>query len=325
MKKILFVLVSLLILDGGVMGASIPQGAPYWVKPGAFLEYKAQSYHPVGGGFYVDRNGTLIGISGPNVTVLFRITEVKKNNARVHVSITVTTKNSTFPVIVTYPNNATVHPFWSNGSVINITRTPNNITKVFLRSLIVGGDYLINLTNGWVYDFSGKAYGHTVLWNGFKENETFAIYKGKKVRIREVKVINATMNTYYSAFQKPNVIVHSEPVLVGNGRTFFDSFYNPGYDVCISFMMDPIPDFNAVGVYGFMWSDDMAASINEKLMKGQQGVPNVVWAPGVMLANASLGEPAETKASPPTGSGMKYIPLLALAVVAGAVLMWYRR
>ena len=298
-------------------------GAPYWVKPGALLEYKAQSYHPFGGGFIVLANGTGVAISGPNVTVLFRITKVTGGFARVNVSISVS-GSSKYPVYVIYPSNATFQPFWSNGSLFNMTTTPNNLTKVLVRSLTVGGEYAINLTSGWVYDLRGKPYGHTVLWDGFKPNETFALYNGKKVGITEVRVINATIKSYYSTFPKPNIIVHSEHVVSAGTVTFFDAFYSPEYDVCISFIMDPVPDLNAIGVYGFEWTDDMASSINEELLKKHGDIVDGIWAQGVILANASLGTPVETHVSPPGSSGLICLPVLSSMAIVGVLLLEYK-
>ncbi len=312
--------ISASVVLSGVGAVNYPhQNAPYWVKPGTFLEYKAQSYHPFGGGFIFVVNNTKVGISGPNVSVVFRIVRVSDGFARVNVSISVY-GNSQFPVYVIYPSNATFKPFWSSVNVFNVTTTPNNITKVLLGSVTVSGQYRINLTSGGVYDLHGRPYGHTVLWDGFEPNETFAVYKGKAVRITEVRILNVTLKTYYSTFPKPNILVHGQHVKSAGAITFFDAFYNPAYDLCLSFIMGPIPDFNSIGVYGFLWTDDKAASIDEKLLGGHGGVVDGIWPVGVILSGANLGASNPTKLHPPGSSGLRYLPPLSLAVVGVVVL-----
>jgi len=302
---------------------SMGRGAPYWLKPGTFLEYRAQSYHPFGGGFILVVNNTKVGISGPNVSVLFRIVSVSDGLARVNASISVY-GNSRFPVYVIYPGNATFKPFWSNASIFNVTMTPNNVTKVLLSSVTVGGQYLINLTSGWVYDLQGRPYGHTVLWDGFKPNETFAIYNGKPVRITALKVLNVTVKTYYSTFPKPNIVVHGQHVKSAGAITFFDAYYNPAYDLCLSFIMGPIPDFNAIGVYGFLWTDDKAASIDKKLLEKHGGVVDGIWVPGVILANASLNSGSRVRVIPPGTSRLRFLPAVSLIAVVGVLILRYR-
>ncbi|WP_297068818.1 hypothetical protein [Thermococcus sp.] len=324
-RKVCFVFMVVFVLllsNTTAMAYPASHNAPYWVKPGTFLEYKAQSYHPFGGGFIFVVNNTKVGISGPNVSVVFRIVRVSDGLARVNVSISVY-GSSQFPVYVIYPSNATFKPFWSNASIFNVTTIPNNITKVLLGSVTVGGQYMINLTSGWVYDLHGRPYGHTVLWDGFKPNETFAIYNGKPVRITEVRVLNVTVKTYYSTFPKPNILVHGQHVKSAGAITFFDAFYNPAYDLCLSFIMGPIPDFNSIGVYGFLWTDDKAASIDEKLLGEHGGVVDGIWVQGVILANSSLSPGSKTKVTPPSTSELYILPVALFVVVAGVLLLKY--
>ena len=343
-------LISALVVLNGMGAVNYPhQNTPYWVRPGTYLEYRAQSYHhPYSGGFYLLVNGTRVGITGSNITILFRVTSVARGVARVRVSFSINGNNNS-PVRVLYPDNATFRPFWSNGSLLNTTRLPNNITEVLvrnftpnikyinatlfnttklpgnitralLRNITITGEYMINLTSGWVYDMSGKPYGHTVLWDGFRSNETFALYNGEKVRIKEVRIANVSFSSYYSVFPKPNLIVKSDRVvgLSGSPR-LFEAVYSPGYDVCISFIMDPIPDFNAVGVYDFLWTDEVASSKDMKLTEGREGLVNGVWPIGVILSKANLKSSNPTKVYPPGSSGLRYLPLLSLAGIGVVV------
>ncbi len=343
--------ISASVVLSGVGAVNYPhQNAPYWVRPGAYLEYRAQSYHhPYSGAFYLLVNGTRVGISGSNITILFRVTSVARGFARVMVSFSIN-GNKKFPVQILYPDNGTFQSFWQNASFLNTTRLqdnitrvlvlnltptvkylnaslfnttklPGNITRALLRNITLTGEYLINLTSGWVYDPSGKPYGHTVLWDSFRPNETFALYNGQRVRIKEVRIANVSFNSYYSVFPKPNLIVKSER-LVGLSGTprFFEAVYSPGYDVCISFIMDPIPDFNAVGVYDFAWTDEVASSRNMELTRGRGGLVNGIWPVGVILSEANLGGSNPTKLHPPGSSGLRYLPPLSLAVVGVVVL-----
>ncbi|WP_297495929.1 hypothetical protein [Thermococcus sp.] len=318
-----FLVVSILLFGSTpILASPASHNAPYWVKSGTFLEYRAQSYHPFGGGFIFVVNNTKVGISGPNVSVVFKIVSVSDGLARVNVSISVF-GNSQFPVYVIYPSNATFKPFWSSINVFNVTTISNNATRVLLSSVTVSGQYMINLTSGWVYDLHGKPYGHTVLWDGFKPNETFAVYNGKPVKITEVKVLNVTVKTYYSTFPKPNIIVHGQHVKSTGAITFFDAFYNPSYDLCLSFTMGPIPDFNAIGVYGFLWTDDKAASIDEKLLREHDGIVDGIWVQGVILANSSVSSGSKTKVTPPGTSELYILSAVLLGVVAGVLLLRY--
>jgi len=314
--------ISALVVLNGVGAVNYPhQNTPYWVRPGTYLEYKAQSYHhPYSGGFYLLANGTRFGITGSNITILFRVISVARGFARVRVSFSINGNNNS-PVRILYPNNATFQSFWQNASLLNTTKLQGNITRALLRNITITGEYLINLTSGWVYDMSGKPYGHTVLWDGFKPDETFALYNGEEVRIKEVKIANVSFSSYYSVFPKPNLVVKSDQLvgLSGSPR-FFEAVYSPGYDVCISFLMGPIPDFNAVGVYDFLWTDEVASSKDMKLTGGRGGLVNGVWPVGVILSEANLGSSNPTKVRPPGSSGLRYLPLLSLAVVGVVVL-----
>ncbi|WP_456423101.1 hypothetical protein [Thermococcus sp.] len=323
----LFIFLSLFALIFVPGTASLPRtSVPYWFHPGSFVEYKAVSYHRVGGGFIFNASGVPVAVTGPNITVVFKVLNVTGDIARLRVILSVSTSNVTFaPVTVLYPANGTFKPFWNESDVINITKMSNNITKVILNSLTVVGEYEIKLRNGWVYDLHGNPYGHTVLWDGFTKNETFAFYHGARVVITQVKIINATLNTYYSSFPKPNVLVHSTHVVTPDGQTsFFDAFYSPGYRICLSFIMDPIPDFNAVGIYGFMWTDDKALAIDEKLMKNGK-IVNGVWPQGVILANATLGESTTPVVSPPKTSEFLYLLPIAVGVVVFVGVLTHRR
>ncbi|GAB6135820.1 hypothetical protein [Thermococcus prieurii] len=310
-----FFLLVFLVTSSVLAAGTTGPGVPYWVRPGATLEYRAFSTHPAGGGFIFNVSGAPVAVTGPNVTVVFRVLDVKNGLALMHVSITVTTGNVSFaPVLVIYPSNSTVRPFWNESSIVAV-KALNNYTKVVLSSLRVDGRYRINLTTGWVYDLKGRSYGHTVLWDGFRPNETFAFYHGKRVKVAAVKIANVSMRTYYGTFPKPNVVVHSGRVVTPVTVSSFDAVYSPEYDVCISFMTDPIPDFNAIGVYGFMWTDDKAAKIDTELSEKHGGMVNGMWAWGVILSNATLGRGHSVAVTPPGNSRLRYLAVFLLIVV----------
>ncbi|AHL21787.1 hypothetical protein [Thermococcus nautili] len=326
-RFLLFIFVSILALIFVPSTASLSEtSAPYWFHQGSFVEYKAVSYHRNGGGFVFNASGVPVSVTGPNITVIFKVLNVTGDIARVKVILSVSTGNVTFaPVTVFYPANGTFKPFWNASDVINVTRMSNNLTRVVLKSLTVGGEYEIKLSAGWVYDLHGNPYGHTVLWDGFTKNETFALYYGKRVVITEVKIINATLNTYYSSFPKPNLLVHSTRVVAPDGQiSFFDAFYSPGYRICLSFIMDPIPDFHAVGIYGFMWTDDRALAIDKKLNLNYK-IVNGVWPQGVILANVTLGESTTPVVSPPEPSKARYLLPIAVGIAVVAGVVTYRR
>ncbi|WP_457752009.1 hypothetical protein [Thermococcus sp.] len=308
MRKAGVVLALFLVLSFVAMH---PVGAyPGWVKEGAYLKYRASGYYPEIEVDYM-HGGRLFVIMGSSVQVSFRILKVENGKALVRATVYMNGTEDE-PVQVQYPISSGVKGFWNENSIIRTENyTDYGYTEVNLLNLTISGEYYIDLNRGWVYGPNGEAYGHTVLWNGLKVNDTFAIYNGSDVRISGVEMANVSMKTYYGLFDAPNIILRASPVNVPHGKAVFHGIYNERSDVCISFVGFPVPDLEAIGIKGFLAFDRNAIVKDEDMTSEKLGYVNGMWAWGVVLSETNV-----FKISPEGGSSY-----WAYGIVGGVIFL----
>jgi len=274
-----------------------PVGAyPGWVKKGTFLEYRASTYYTEVTVGYND-SGTVVYILGSNITVTFRILNVMDDKALVNVTLYFK-GSSDEPVQVEFPANSSIKPFWKQAEVIKEVDN-NGVYTFYLKSLEISGKYYIDVNTGWVYDVAGRKYGHTVLWDDLRPNDTFAVYNGMEIPVSRVDKLNISMRTYYASFNGPNVVIHGSPVKVRGGVEIFDGVYNVNHNLCLSFEMFPIPDLETVGIESFWAVDRKSFNTDINMTKGTKDYVNGMWAWGMVLADTNaVGGPSHSEESP---------------------------
>ena len=291
-----------------------PVGAyPGWVKQGAYLKYRASGYYPEIEVDYM-HGGRLFVIMGSSVQVSFRVLKVENGKAFVRATVYMNGTEDE-PVQVQYPISSGVKGFWNENSVIRTENyTDYGYTEVDLLNLTISGEYYIDLNRGWVYGPNGEAYGHTVLWDDLKVNDTFAIYNGRDVRISGVEMANVSMKTYYGLFDAPNIILRASPVNVPHGKAVFHGIYNERSHVCISFLGFPVPDLEAIGIKGFLAFDRNAMVKDENMTSEKPGYVNGMWAWGIVLADTNAVDG-------PSRSGESPLGLWEYGVICGAIVI----
>ena len=229
MRKALPTLMAMLVLIGGLHSAL---AAPYWVKPGVYIEYIAKRYDPyfplVTGArpeqihtaeIFIKINGTIFRISASNDTrVIFKFLSVQKGYLTVETRIEM--KNVT--IVSMGLKNSTFPEFWDRNEVISTSIEPSHDAgfldcqwlKVKLGHLTLSEKYLIRLSDGAVFDMEGRYYGHTALWVDPSRlpgpNETFFKSGSVVSKVYNVSPMDRKMMTYFREFGPP---------LIGISRT----------------------------------------------------------------------------------------------------------
>jgi len=294
------------LLLGGVLSLFSPvQAAPYWVKPGVYIEYVVTRYDP-----YIQyqasagtspelvrtafltylHNGNLYRIYAYNDThIRFRILDEKDGYLTVGVCIEM--KNVTVKVSV--PKGKNLSPIWERSEVIKVEalHTPMSSEvreyEVHLRSLSILGVYRIRESDGGVFSVNGTYYGHTFLWigpdNPPKENETFVVLPTLNwtMKVKKVSSVDEAKKTYYGEFGPPvSTLSLVGPPLVINGVVEFttETWGFIRYDPATGMVLSPTtlsvlisPDLSAVGI-------PFAAFTDERVAYDYEVNRNYVWA-----------------------------------------------
>ncbi|NJF25496.1 hypothetical protein [Thermococcus sp. Bubb.Bath] len=310
--------------------------SPYWLKPGAYVEYYANSTpsrpNVFGGGIYYHWDDCLANFGFQRIRVVFNVTDVSNNWALINVTVILYGDPSLrwpFSDVDAYYRATCSPPF----TPINTTPySRNNISLVdadYGKNLTIKGAYRINLNTGTVYSLDGKPYGHTFLFGLYPvTNMTYiTTLNGTRLRFEGVDILNSTTYvTYYRNFTGPNVMMVSEPVNITDpsgakafGRTMV--LFNPGEDVSPGFF-GVIPDLEAsVEIYALTVADNMDNTLKPQFSHGKLVK---AAAPGVILYRFSYPKEEsrpniQASASPPA-SRTWLLALLALLVLALAFL-----
>jgi len=183
-----------------------------------------------------------------NVTVTFRILNVSGDLARVELNVLGTR------AVVKSPEG--VEPFWD---VDDVVASDRGLT--YLKELSLGCLYLVNLSDGSVYDTEGGYYGRTLLWYQPDLEEGDYLFRspgGLDVTVMRVETLNETVLTFYRPFKPPVVMVLTGPFSVklsdfeAGGRAMV--FYDPATGFLLSFMGVVWADFQACGFLTLMGS-----------------------------------------------------------------------
>ncbi|AJC72839.1 hypothetical protein X802_10750 [Thermococcus guaymasensis DSM 11113] len=181
-KAIPSMLVTMFILIGSFHSAL---AAPYWVKPGVYIEYIAERYDPyiqyLNGKGYVSNiskatsvifyecNGTVFRILTLNDTkIRFRVLEISNNWATIGVRIEL----NNVSILTLVKKNTTPPRLWDVGTSEVIIEPPHDQSipedivwyKIFTKRAVITGVYKLQLNDSAVFDLNGKFYGHTGLW-----------------------------------------------------------------------------------------------------------------------------------------------------------------
>ncbi|CAI1493393.1 MULTISPECIES: hypothetical protein [Thermococcus] len=228
-KAIPSMLVTMFILIGSFHSAL---AAPYWVRPGVYIEYIAKRYDPyfplvVGARpeqihtaeIFIKINGTIFEVYANNDTrVIFKFLSVQ--NGYLTVETRIEMENVT--IVSMGLKNSTFPEFWDRNEVISTSIEPSHDAgfldcqwlKVKLGHLTLSGKYLIRLSDGAVFDMEGRYYGHTALWVDPsrlpESNETFFKFGSVVSKVYNVSPIDQKMMTYFREFGPP---------LIGISRT----------------------------------------------------------------------------------------------------------
>ncbi|NJE48175.1 hypothetical protein [Thermococcus sp. 9N3] len=174
-------MIFLLILTG----MEAVTAAPYWVKPGVYIEYIAERYDPYiqylnGKGYvsniskatsviFYEYNGTVFRILTLNDTkIRFRVLEISNNLATIGVRIEL----NNVSILTLVKKNTTPPKFWDVGTSDVIIEPPHDPSipedmvwyKIFTKRAVITGVYKLRLNDSAVFDLNGKFYGHTGLW-----------------------------------------------------------------------------------------------------------------------------------------------------------------
>ncbi|WP_457750473.1 hypothetical protein [Thermococcus sp.] len=271
----------------------ISTAAPYWVKPGVYIEYTATRYDPyiesqVSQGIRPElvttasilyfRNGAIYWVDCHNdTTIKFKILEEKEGYLTVGVRIDM----SNVTVKVSVPSGENLSPIWEQNEVIKVETIPipgNSGTreyKVYLRSLRIEGVYRIRESDGAVFSLNGTYYGHTFLWidpNSIpRENETFVVFPTLNwtMKVEKVSVRDKPTKTYYGKFGPPVATLSLlGPPLVMKGIVEFTTQtpeslrYDPSTGMVISPTTMSIlisPDLAAIGIPFASFTDERVA------------------------------------------------------------------
>ncbi len=222
-KAIPSMLVTMFILIGSLHSAL---AAPYWVKPGVYIEYIAKRYDPyfplVTGArpeqihtaeIFLEVNGTLFKISAHNDT---RVRFEFLNEERGYLTVRATIEMTNVTLQSTFLNNISKYPvFWNPEDVISEELIPNPDygfldcvwLRVQLNKLNIFGIYQIRVRDGAVFDRNGNYYGHTFLWiepgDPPMTNETFSIRGNVTNTVWKTGNLNRPLMTYYGKFGPP--------------------------------------------------------------------------------------------------------------------------
>ncbi|WP_297435537.1 hypothetical protein [Thermococcus sp.] len=283
-------LVAMFILIGGFHSAL---AAPYWVKPGVYIEYIAQKYDPyiqyrVSHGDKPDwittslmiynYSGVLYVIKTYNDTVIrFNLSDENNGYIISHVQIELT--NVT--VMTVLPKG--VHPpaFWKEVDVLS-AKTEKSHDPDFkdwtwymfkLREVTITGSYLIREADMQVVK-NGKAYGHTMLFDNplhpIEKGSTFSKYPFRTV-IGRVAVDNKNSKkwkniTYYPplktvvterySFNLTQPFGKGYPIEIVQMATLIYTF--DASDGKLIFTPNGGPDLWAVGILDASFTDEYA-------------------------------------------------------------------
>ncbi|MFA4646801.1 hypothetical protein P8X24_06010 [Pyrococcus kukulkanii] len=347
-KHIFGVFLFLLIL----FSAKTVLASPYWLKEGVYMTYIARASEPITpedllNASKTSKNGVLsivynysnipfvINIYG-NGSVNFTIVSIDRGFARVRLTI-----SGNYAIVRYYylkNQKPGFDPFWDEDAVIDVREGPALLssnyymTEIVLKSIILEGEYLIELNTGDVYDLKGNYYGKTILWNDptnpLEKNETLCFdSKGRPVRIADVMTSNTSILTYYKTFMPPAVLVKTTfgvekvpPDLEAVGRNLM--IYDGSSGILLSMLAFHIPDAKAAGFPMLFGFDEYMHKLSWESKKEGTMVSG-----GLVLydTNANFIQPKKNTYSPST-SPLAYAYLVGIiAVVLLALRFFVRR
>ncbi len=331
------------------------QAAPYWVKPGVYIEYAAHRYDPyfplVTGAspdmintamLIYSVNGTLFRIEAHNDTrIRFEFLGVEEGSLRVRGIIEM--ENVT---VTSIGLNSTEFPkFWDGGDVISEKLEKSHDVGfldcvwlvVNLRKLTLVGEYRIRLNDSAVLGMDGAYYGHTFLWvdtsNPPKTGTIFSEAGTFEIAFYTLRSINRSMMTYYGQFGPPLValstnftrgdISFAQRIDSRRKYTLMDiSLHGPGpsliYDPSTGLAVYP----NSIGMAPY--ADFMAIGIlwaefvDEKAAYRMMAEKDDSWGYGLVLydTNADFGATEEAQfPRPEAPSEYAYYASLGLLVL----------
>ncbi|NJE31269.1 hypothetical protein E3E38_09475 [Thermococcus sp. 18S1] len=170
-------LVAVFVLIGGLHSAL---AAPYWAKPGVYVEYAALTYEPyvqykeslgvkerpMTMILFYNHSGALFNIHATgDVFLAFRIDS--DNGTHLEVAFRLTAHNVTVDVIL--ENGTDLPAFWDESEVVSFSTRRAGWSgvveyKIAMKSLEITGSYHIRKRDGAVIGLDGRTYGHTFLW-----------------------------------------------------------------------------------------------------------------------------------------------------------------
>ncbi|WP_456423105.1 hypothetical protein [Thermococcus sp.] len=314
---------------------------PYWVKPGAEIQYYANATvvankHAWGGAMYYYWDNCIANIGFQRVKLSFQILNISDEWAFVKVSLVLYGDNSLkWPysdIYAYYP--AHCKPPFENP--LNVT--PYTIKNISLKWADYGqlvsltGFYKINLATNVVYSLNGESFGHTVLFGFYplNDSDSYIFLNNRKLSLISKQLNSTIYITYYKNFTGPNIFIISNPTNLTD-PSGYSAFirtvlvYNPSIDVSIGFM-GVIPDLEAsLGVYALIVSDNLINRIQPTVNNGN--VEKAV-APGVILYNLTYPKEQTVLSSlhSPSRHPISNMWLLAIIglVLLGGVLLWRR-
>jgi len=292
--------------------------APNWVKPGVYFTYSAITNTTVNWTaphapsvlvMIYNVSDAPVGIYyRGNVTVTFRILDVTNNMATIELGV------SGKRVLVRTLGNVT--PFWDENELVMVD-TFQNQSMIYLKSLELRRIYRVNLTDGYVYDPTGRRYGRTLLWhNPYLKSGDYLFMSpgGLNVTVSRIETLNETFLTFYRPFKPPTIIITTTPfnVKMGNalqvgGKAM--AFYDPSTGFLLSFLGVGWADFQACGFLTFMGST--------RAFPGDDGLK----LGGLLLSDTNAEAVGNTVPYEPSTSPLLYVYLLA---VAGAIVVSLR-
>ena len=154
--------------------------APYWLKPGSHIEYYANGTNPDmpntwGGGAYYRWDGCTAHLGFQAIRVIFSVTKVSDGWAFINVTVTLYGDKSLkwpYSDVYAYYPSACNPPFPNPVNTTPYTR--NNVSlkwSDYGTHLSIHGAYRIDLSTGTVYSTSGRAFGHTLLFDLYPHHQ----------------------------------------------------------------------------------------------------------------------------------------------------------
>ncbi|WP_457752007.1 hypothetical protein [Thermococcus sp.] len=333
MKKICIGLLLFLFFQSNILAA------PYWVKPGAEIQYYVNATVPPGekswgGTVYYHWNNCIANVGFQRAKISFRIVNVSGDLALVRVNLTLYgSRFLKWPYSDVYAYySSSCRPPFSNPMNVTPYKTKNISLKWadYGNEVSLSGYYKIRLSSGMVYSLNGKAFGHTVLFGLYPSNGSYVLLNGRKLTFTTRVLNSTTYITYYRNFTGPNVLLMSEPVNLtdpSGSNAFLRTLvvYNPSSDVSAGFM-GIIPDLEAsLGIYTIAALDNMGKKYKPETENGELAK---TVAPGMILYNLEYPKHESTSTSSqipvkhPT-SKMWVLAVLGIIILLG-VMLWRR-